>query len=423
MEFVYLFAGVLIGAIFTWFLSKYITKTDDLQKINSLEKELSSERQLRISAETRLEEKSRAWEEAGKALKETFDSTAAAALKNNNQTFMDLARETLDNYINQAKGDFSRKQEAIEHILKPFKETMEKQEYLTRTLENSTKETFGSMKNYLEQLRLSQETLTKETSSLVSALKSPRVRGRWGEIGLRRIVEFSGMSQYCDFTEQQSVNTEDGRLRPDMIVRLPENRCVIVDSKVPLNAYLESIENEEENLRNQLLTKHARDVRDHMNKLGSKNYWSQFDNSVDFVVLYTEIESAFGAALSIDKNLILDGINNRVIFATPTTLITLLRTIAFSWKQQEITENAHHIWETGKELYDRVCVFAEHLGGIGKGLEGAVKSYNSAIGSWESRVMPSAKKLKELGATSDKKELNGLEEIELTTRELKKEEE
>lgn len=403
--------GLAVGGIVTWLIVS--------SSIREAKERLEEEKQKRITAETRLEEKTRAWEEAGKALKDSFDATASRALKDNNRAFLELAGKTLENYITQSKGDLGKRQEAIEQMLKPFKERLEEHEKMTHELEKSTKQTFGWVQNYMNQLRDSQEKLSRETGALVSALKSPRVRGRWGEIGLKRIVEFSGMSAYCDFTEQQSVSTGEGRLRPDMIVNLPGNRKVIVDSKVPLNAYLESLEEEDESGKPVLVKKHAADVRGHMNKLGSKHYWSQFDNTVDFVVLYMEIESAFGAALIQDRELILDGIRSKVIFATPTTLITLLRTIAFSWKQQDVAENANKISDAGRDLFDRLCTFAEHLAGVGKGIGSALNSYNKAVGSWESRVMPGTRKLKDLGVSTEKKTLPEMNELDHKPRDLR----
>jgi len=233
-------------------------------------------------------------------------------------------------------------------------------------------------------------------------------------------VEFSGMSAYCDFTEQQSVSVEDGRLRPDMVVRLPGDRSVVVDSKVPLNAFLEALETEDEDARKNLMLKHAADLRSHMVKLSSKSYWSELDNTVDFVVLYIEIESAFGEALTQDREMILDGIKNRIMFATPTTLITLLRTIAVSWKQQAIAENALKIFETGRDLYERICTFSDHFENMGRGLGTAVKSFNSAVGSWEGRVLPGVRRMKDLGASSEKRELPDIENIDTNIREIRK---
>ncbi len=408
--------GMIIGALATGLLMR-ISQHRQLLELNG---KLNESAQQRIAAETRLEEKAKAWAEAEATLKEVFDAAAAAALRNNNQSFIDLASKTFENLAAKSQGELGKRQEAIEQMLKPFRESLDKHEKLTAELEKSTKETFGGLRNYLDQLKESQQNLAKETNALVTALKSPKVRGRWGEIGLKRIVEFSGMSAYCDFTEQQSVTSDDGRLRPDMIVRLPGNRSVVVDSKVPLNAFLEALEHDEEESRRRLLAKHASDLRGHMVKLGSKSYWAEFDNTVDFVVLYIEIESAFGAAVIQDRELILDGIRNRIMFATPTTLITLLRTIALSWKQQAVTENALKIFETGRDLYERICSFGDHLNGVGQGLAGAVKSFNAAVGSYESRVLPGARKMKDLGAGSEKKELAVPESLDAILRETKK---
>ncbi|MBI3599368.1 MAG: DNA recombination protein RmuC, partial [Nitrospinae bacterium] len=271
---------------------------------------------------------------------------------------------------------------------------------------------------YLDDLKTTQERLQKETTALVSALKTPQVRGRWGEITLRRVVEVAGMSKYCDFIEQPSVETEDGRKRPDLIVKLPGDRTVIVDAKVPLRAYMEAIETTDDEKRKALLTQHAQAVRGHVKQLSSKAYWNQFKPTPDFVVLFLPAESFFSMALEQDRNLIEDGMASGVILATPTTLITVLRSVAYSWQQQQVAENSKQILETGVELFNRICKFAEYIGDIGKGLNTAVKSYNSAIGSWESRVMPGAQRLKELGASAPEKSLPELNQIDTNIREL-----
>lgn len=418
-EVLFLSAGLLIGGTIAWFLGRAQASSGYLGEVRDLESRLNAEKEARIVAEERLKGQETALEEANSRLRESFDALASNALKSNNQAFMDLAKQTMEGYINQSKGDLGKKQEAIELMLKPFKESLDKHEGLVKALGESSRETFGSLKEYLNQLKASQESLEKETGALVTALKSPKVRGRWGEIGLKRVVEFSGMTAYCDFVEQQSIPTEESRLQPDLTVTLPGERSIIVDSKVPLNAYLEAVESEDETARKVLLTKHAQAVRTHMKDLGSKQYWSALDDTVDFVVLYIEIESAFAAAMIEDRELILDAIRNRVIFATPTTLITLLKTVAYSWKQQAVADNAVRIWNTGRDLFERLCVFTEHLQGMEKGITTAMKSYNSAVGSWETRVAPGIRKLERLGASSGKKELPTLEEIELVSREVK----
>ncbi|MFP4521426.1 MAG: DNA recombination protein RmuC [Fibrobacterota bacterium] len=405
-------AAVSAAAVFILLKNKHNRKEEELLI------KLREEEQKRITAETRLEEKTKASEEATKSLKETFDSLAAKALSENGKSFMNLARETFDNYLNQSKGDLGKRQEAIEHMLKPFKENLQRHEKLTKDLENATKESFGGLRNYLDKLSLSQQNLSKETNALVTALKSPKARGKWGEIGLKRIVEFSGMSEYCHFSEQTNITTEDGRLRPDMIVYLPGERSIVVDSKVPLDAYMSAVETENEAEKDAFMRTHSRHVRDHMKRLSSKSYWSQVEGTVDFVILYMEVESAFGASLAYDKNLIQDGINNRIIFATPTTLITLLRTVAFTWNQQKVADNARAVWDSGRELFERLAKFTEHFTEVGKGIEKAVKSYNGAVGTWESRIGPAARKLEDVGGYQLKKEKEDPSKIDSGIREI-----
>jgi DNA recombination protein RmuC len=356
--------------------------------------------------DVQISESQKRWDEATKNMKQVFDSSALEALQKNNQLFLDLATQT-----------FSKNEQFLGLMLNPLKENLNKHQDLTRELKESTKEIFGRLSSSIEDLKSSQESLKKETTSLVSALKAPKIRGRWGEIGLKRLVEFSGMSKYCDFVEQESKDTEDGRLRPDMIISLPGERRVIVDSKVPLNTYLESIETDDETKKKELLKKHSQNVRTHMNALSDKQYWAEFAQSADFVVLYIEVEPAFGAALSLDPYIITDALNKKIVFATPTTLLTLLRTIAYTWKQQSVTQNAIEIYKTGQELYDRISVFVEHLNGVGRGLRSAIDSYNNAVGSLESRVLVSTKKLKELGATTEKRGIKEPEQIAIAPKE------
>jgi DNA recombination protein RmuC len=262
------------------------------------------------------------------------------------------------------------------------------------------------------------EKLQKETNTLVTALKTSQVRGKYGEIGLRRVVEFAGMSEFCDFDEQSSVNTEDGRLRPDLIVKLPGQRHVIVDAKVPLASYMQAFETTDEDEKKELLRKHSVAVRNHLKSLSSKAYWNQFENTPDYVIMYLQIESSFGATLELDRTLIEDGINNNIIFATPTTLITMLRTIAFSWQQVSITKNISQIKEAGIELYNRVTTLIQHIGAVGSNLNSATLNYNKIIGSLESRFIPQVRKLKEIGGTEMDKDIPELSLIETTLRPL-----
>ncbi|MBO9636263.1 MAG: DNA recombination protein RmuC, partial [Chitinophagaceae bacterium] len=260
------------------------------------------------------------------------------------------------------------------------------------------------------------EQLQKETHNLVSALKTSHTRGRYGEIALRRVVEFAGMTEHCDFEEQVSVASVEGTLRPDMIIRLPENKIIVVDSKVPLSAYMRAFETDNEEEKRQLLSQHAQAVRDHLRNLSGKSYWSQFSESPDYVVLYMQIESSFGAALAANPSLIEEGIRNKVVFATPTTLITLLRTVGFVWQQVRVTENIEEMRGAGVELYNRTATLLGHFSNIGNSLNSAVKNYNQAVSSLESRFIPQAKKLQALSGSFTSKEVPDVEPVELNAR-------
>jgi DNA recombination protein RmuC len=359
-----------------------------------------------------------ALETARKALVDTFKSAANEALKTSSTQFLELAKTKLDGTVKEAEGDLDERKSAIEELLKPLKESIEKHKERTDKVEKESMETFGKVATMLTGLKDTQGQLERQTGALVTALKNPRVRGRWGEIGLKRIVEFSGMSDHCHFTEQTNTTTEEGRLRPDMIVNLPNDRNIIVDSKLPLDAFMEALEAPDDVIKEALIVRHAQALRGHMNQLSKKEYWSHFEGHADFVVLYIEVESAFSAALEKDRTLIEDGLNNRVIFATPTTLIAILRSIAITWQQHELTANAQLIADTAAELHDRLGKYAEHMAGIGKGLAASVKAYNGAIGSWEGRVLPSGRRLEELHGKLRKQSLEQATQIELSIRVL-----
>jgi DNA recombination protein RmuC len=362
-------------------------------------------------------------EEVRKAMVDTFKSAASDALTQNNKQFLDLAKSQLETHVKDAEGNLDERKSAIAEMLKPVKESIDSYKKRIEELEKGSEKTFGQVTEMLSNIQITNASLQKETGALVNALRNPRVRGRWGEIGLKRVVEFSGLSAHCDFVEQAYTEGEDSVLKPDMIINLPGNSHVVVDSKLPLDAYLQALETDDENARNLLFAKHARDLRDHVNKLSKKQYWSQFDNTPDFVVLYMEVESALNVALMTDKTLLQDAMNNKIILATPTTLIVVLKSVAMSWQQHNITENALQIMEAAMDFYGRVNVFADHLDKVGGGLKTALKGYNDAIGSWESRVMPAGRKLEQLKATDNKNVLPDFEIIDKPVRELKKSEE
>ncbi len=418
-QFLFLFIGMVVGFLIGKFLSDSKLKNDFNNKLRATEHQLNDEKLKNVELKAKLENETGLNKAMNEHLKDTFEAMSSKVLKSNNESFIQLANETMKGFMVKAESEHSKRAESINHLIKPLKESLDRHEKLVVEFQSGNNKAMGSLKTYLEELGKSQKSLEKETGALVAALKNPKVRGRWGEIGLKRIVEFSGMSDFCDFNEQISTNTEEGRLRPDMIINLPENRKIIVDSKVPLNAYLDSLETVNDDEKKQLISAHAKAVQQHVKSLSAKAYWSQFDNSIDFVVLYIEVESAFATALHENPRLVMEGLQNRIVFATPTTLIALLQTVAYSWKQQKAGENAKKIIDSSRELHERIAVFNNYLQKLGQNLNSIVGTYNQAIGSWESRVAPSIKKMEELGVSSDKKEIQELNVIEKSTRELK----
>jgi DNA recombination protein RmuC len=370
--------------------------------------------------ESTLTARDSALEQTRTALMDSFRSAASEALQNNNKQFLELASQKLDGTVKENAGELEQRKAAIEELLKPLKLSIDKHKERSEELERASQRTFGSLHEMLGSLQGSQDLLKKETGNLATALKNPRVRGRWGEIGLRRVVEFSGMSGHCDFTEQTHVRTEDDRsLRPDMIVKLPNERNIIVDSKLPLAAYLDAVEAPDEITREAHLKRYAESVRGHVNALSKKEYWAQFKDHADFVVLYIEVEPAFGTALELDRNLIEDGLKNKIIFATPTTLIAMLRAIELTWQQKDIAKNAEEIADAAAELHKRLNTYSDHLADIGKGLSSAVKCYNSAIGSWEVSVLPSGRRLEKLHGKLSATALKGAKIVETMVREVR----
>ncbi len=342
-------------------------------------------------------------EEAVEAYKETlrdsFKSAAGDALQQNTERFLKLAETTLGEKITSSKGELDQRKASIEELLKPMKTALEQYTKRINSLEKGNSETFGQVMQLMTDVKSSNSVLQKETTALVNALRNPRVRGKWGEIGLKRVVEFSGMSPHCDFSEQVYAETEGGAIKPDLVVNLPGGGQIVVDSKLPLDAYLSALESEVDSEREGLLVRHAADVRKHVTALSRKSYWAQFDNAPDFVVLYMQVESALSTAMVTDPKLLQDAMDNKIIIATPTTLLAVLKSVALSWQQHSVTENAQKIIAAGKELHSRLAAFAGHLVKVGKGLKGASEAYDSAVGSWESRILPSGRKLEALDAT------------------------
>jgi DNA recombination protein RmuC len=370
-----------------------------------------------VETQRRFDEQQRILTEAERRLSDTFRSLAADVLKTTNESFLTLAGERLNSVRKEASADLEARQRAIEGIVAPVKETLETLDSQIRTIENARSAAYGTLSEQVKSLAETQTQLRSETASLVKALRAPVVRGRWGEIQLKRVVEMAGMIDHCDFYEQSSVTTDDGRLRPDMVVRLPGDKNIVVDAKAPLQAYLEALEAPTDELRAVKLKEHAAQVRSHTAKLSAKGYWEHLQPTPEFVVLFLPGETFFSAALEQDPSLIEQGVSQRVILATPTTLIALLRAVAYGWRQEQVAENAQKISELGSELYERIATMVEHLAGLRASLNASVGAFNRTVGALQERVLPSVRKFKELGIAS-KKDLTEFEPIDSAPREL-----
>ncbi|MCX6326718.1 MAG: DNA recombination protein RmuC [Bacteroidia bacterium] len=419
----YIVASLVLGALIAYLVTKSGLNALHQQVLLEKTEEINDLNRQNSSLQAKVEAQANSLEEVKKAMVDTFKSAASDALTQNNKQFLDLAKTQLETHVKEAEGNLDERKSAIAEMLKPVKESIDSYKKRIEELEKGSEKTFGQVTEMLSNIQVTNASLQKETGALVNALRNPRVRGKWGEIGLKRVVEFSGLSAHCDFFEQVYAEGEESVIKPDMVINLPGNSHVVVDSKLPLDAYLQALETDDEISRNILFAKHAKDLRDHVNKLSKRQYWSQFQNTPDFVVLYMEVESALNVALMTDKTLLQDAMNNKIILATPTTLIVVLKSVAMSWQQHNITENALKIMEAAMDFYGRVNVFADHLDKVGGGLKNALKGYNDAIGSWESRVLPAGRKLEQLKATDNKNALPDFEILDKPVRELKKSEE
>lgn len=429
--------GLLFGALLAWLALR--SRTAALQaRLSLTDKELVAARadlsrllegqrsllEGRARLEAALESERKASVEkielltrAGEELQNAFKALAADALKSNNLSFLQIAQETLKRFQSEAKSDLDARKKAVEDLVTPVRESLEKVDEQIQEMEIARSEAYGDLRAQVQSLIITQKELQSQTGNLVRALRTPNVRGRWGEIQLRRVVEIAGMLPYCDFAEQETVTTETGRLRPDLVVKLPGGKHVVVDAKTPLQAFLDAFETSDEEARRTCLATHARQVRDHINTLSGKKYWEQFESTPEFVVMFLPGETFFSAALEQDTALIEHGVLNKVIPASPTTLIALLKAINYGWNQEKLARNAQQISELGKELHDRLRRLATHITAVGTNLDRAVEAYNQAVGSLENRVLVSARKFAELGA-SVAEDIPELEPIETTARAL-----
>lgn len=387
-----------------------------------LRADLATAQQARASAEVRTEEalkhvadQKQLVDQSRQQLLESFQALSNDALTKNNQAFLNLARVSFETLQAKAEGELSQRQQAIDGLVKPLHDSLQRYDEQMRLLEQSRQSAYGGLDQHLKSLAESHQRLQQETGNLVKALRAPTVRGQWGEITLKRVAELAGMVDHCDFFEQESMTGEDRRFRPDMVVRLPGGRQIIVDAKTVLAAYLDAHEAPDDQRRIEALRRHAAQVRSRMDELSLKAYWTQFERAPEFVVLFLPGEQFLGAALDHDPRLIEEGFTRGVVLATPTTLIALLRAVGYGWRQEQMNAHAEEAGRLGKDLYERMAVLAEHVNDVGQALGKSVSAYNRAVGSLETRILPAARRFKELGVASEK-EIPQLEPAELVPR-------
>ena len=367
------------------------------RRVHGLEVELAQARAELGSQEALAQEREQALELAAMRVRAGFDAAATEALRGNSEVFLQLARQALAQQQQLAERQLTEREKAVETMLAPVREALQRTHEQIARIEKERAETFGALRSSIESVALGQQALQRETRNLVTALRRPEVRGQWGEMTLRRLAELAGMVEHCDFVEQVHVAGEDGALRPDMIVNMPDGRQLVVDVKTPLDAYLSAVEAPDDAARDAALKRHAQAVTERVRALASKAYWSQFEHSPDFVVLFIPGDQFLAAAVAEVPTLLEDAVRQHVIIATPTSFVALLKAVAYGWRQNALAENAARIQELAEELYKRLARFGDHMARVGRALGQSVDAYNSAVGSLERQVLPGARKFTELG--------------------------
>ncbi len=359
--------------------------------------------QARIDSERQAsQEKLDAFEAARRQLEDSFKALAGDIMKSSSSEFLKLAETRFKALHEQSSNEFEKREKAVENLVRPIRETLEKTDQQIRKMEEERQKSFGALNQHLEFMKSAHDQLQAETRNLVKALKRPEVRGQWGELTLKRLAELAGMVEHCDFEQQHSIDTEQGKQRPDMVVRMPGGRQIVVDAKAPMDAYLCAVEAENDAQRAQELQRHARNVRARVRELASKAYWQNLSSTLDFVVLFIPGDQFLSAALELDPDLLEDALADRVVLATPSSLVALLRAIAYGWRQETLAENAEKIRKVGEELYERLTTFAGHLEKLGSTLGRSVEHYNKAVGSFDSRILPSARRFSDMGLRARK---------------------
>jgi DNA recombination protein RmuC len=399
--------GFALGALLFWLIFRRRRK-QFLQQLLETESQLKNQEALQAEREA-------AFELANLKLTQAFNNLSNQSLKSNSESFLRLAEQNLGTQQERAKRELSEREKAVEALVKPIRDALEASQKQIAELEKARSEAYGGIKNQLEAMQINQQSLTKETQNLVKALRRPEVRGRWGEITLRRLIELAGMVEHCDFVEQVHVAGESQIIRPDMIVRMPDNRELVVDVKTPLDAYLQAVEATDDAQRKLGLERHAKNVRTHIRTLASKAYWEQFDASPEFVILFIPGDQFLSAALNEEPDLIEYALSKQIILVTPTSFVALLKAVAYGWRQLALADNAKEIRILAEDLYGRLATFVSHMNRVGRQLASSVENYNRAVGSLERSVLPGARKFVELGAHTSK-EIEKLETLEPVPR-------